>query len=104
MCFISLGAEGHAALLCLASCAAPRSRRPVTHAAGMHASASKAGMRHNPPRPRRASTPLPQQSGRNDTRFFASVMLLIALPPAVLLFWAFSSGYIESIDRYGLLR
>ena len=45
-----------------------------------------------------------QQSGRNDVPFFAGVVLLFALPPAVLLFWAFSSGYIEEIDRYGLLR
>ena len=45
-----------------------------------------------------------QQGGRNDVPFFTGVVLLIALPPAVLLFWAFSSGYIEEIDRYGLLR
>ncbi len=45
-----------------------------------------------------------QQGGRNDVPFFTGVILLIALPPAVLLFWAFSSGYIEQIDRYGLLR
>lgn len=56
------------------------------------------------PAPWPPAPPVPQQSGRNDTHFFASVVLLIALPPAALLLWAFTSGYIEEIDRYGLLR
>ncbi|KAI7840903.1 hypothetical protein COHA_005431 [Chlorella ohadii] len=55
-------------------------------------------------RKRRRKEYFEQQGGRNDVPFFTGVILLIALPPAVLLFWAFSSGYIEQIDRYGLLR
>ncbi|PRW59574.1 hypothetical protein C2E21_1826 [Chlorella sorokiniana] len=55
-------------------------------------------------RKRRRKEYFDQQSGRNDVPFFAGVVTLIALPPAVLLIWAISSGYLEEIDRYGLLQ
>lgn len=49
-------------------------------------------------------TPNLQQSQRNDAPFFTSVALLFVVPPAVILAAAFASGYLDQLDRYGLMR
>jgi hypothetical protein len=45
-----------------------------------------------------------QASQRNDGPFFAGVAALFVLPPAIILLYAFASGYIDQLDMYGQLR
>ena len=35
--------------------------------------------------------------GRNDAKLFAGVFALFFLPPAAILLWAFSSGYLDKL-------
>jgi hypothetical protein len=44
---------------------------------------------------------LAQVDQRNDSTFFVVMLAAFVLPPAVILAWAFSSGYLDSLaSRY----